>query len=250
MTLTDAESGAPASPAEADQAILEFRHVQVGYGRSIVLHGVSAAVPKDGVAAVLGHNGAGKSTLLRAAVGLLKPRSGAILLAGEDISRRAPHERVARGMAYVAQGQQSFPHLTTLENLQLVADGRKNGKQSMADAMELFPALKGLLERRAGLLSGGQRQQLAIARALITEPKLLLLDEPTEGIQPSVVAEIEEKILGLVARGGMSVLLVEQHVGFALRAAARYYVLESGRVTSSGAGGDGAQAAVRAALSV
>jgi urea transport system ATP-binding protein len=153
-------------------------------------------------------------------------------------------------MAYVPQGQQSFQHLTTLENLQLIADGRKNGKQSMAEMLELFPALKGLLERRAGLLSGGQRQQLAIARALITEPTLLLLDEPTEGIQPSVVAEIEATILGLVARGGLSVLLVEQHVGFALRAAERYYVLESGRVTSSGAGGESAQAAVRAVLSV
>jgi urea transport system ATP-binding protein len=150
----------------------------------------------------------------------------------------------------VPQGQQSFQHLTTQENLQLVADGRKNGKRSMDDALELFPALKGLLERRAGLLSGGQRQQLAIARALITEPSLLLLDEPTEGIQPSVVAEIEATILALVARGGLSVLLVEQHVGFALRAAERYYVLESGRVTSSGGGGEGAQSAVRTALSV
>jgi urea transport system ATP-binding protein len=239
----------PARPADGEP-VLEFDDVHVGYGRSIVLHGVSASVTRDGVSAVMGHNGAGKSTLLRAAVGLLRPRSGTIRLAGEDITRRAPHERVARGMAYVPQGQQSFQHLTTQENLQLVADGRKNGKRSMDDALELFPALKGLLERRAGLLSGGQRQQLAIARALITEPTLLLLDEPTEGIQPSVVAEIEATILGLVARGGLSVLLVEQHVGFALRAAERYYVLESGRVTSTGAGGESAQPAVRAALSV
>jgi urea transport system ATP-binding protein len=236
--------------AGATEPILAFRDVEVGYGRSVVLHGVSLEVPTDGVAAVMGHNGAGKSTLLRAATGLLKPRSGAILLRGEDVSRRAPHERVARGMAYVPQGQQSFQHLTTLENLQLVADGRKRGRQSMEDAMDLFPALRGLLERRAGLLSGGQRQQLAIARALITEPSLLLLDEPTEGIQPSVVSEIEEAVLALVHRGGLSVLLVEQHVGFALRAAERYVVLESGRVTSSGAGGEGAAVVVRQALSV
>jgi urea transport system ATP-binding protein len=246
MTMT-----APvAEPVAAGQPILEFRDVHVGYGRSIVLHGVSASVPTDGVAAVLGHNGAGKSTLLRAAVGLLRPRSGQILLNGEDISRRLPHERVARGIAYVAQGQQSFQQLTTLENLQLVADGRKNGKRSMDEALELFPALKELLERRAGLLSGGQRQQLAIARALITEPKLILLDEPTEGIQPSVVAEIEATIMSLVADRGLSVLLVEQHVGFALTAAQHYYVLESGRVTSTGPGGEGSRAAVRAALSV
>ena len=228
--------------------MLRFEDVHAGYGRSTVLHGISLAVPGDGVAAVLGHNGAGKSTLLRAAVGLIKLRSGMILLDGEDISRRAPHERVARGMAYVPQGQQSFPHLTTAENLQLVADGRKDGKAATAEALDLFPALTELMSRRAGLLSGGQRQQLALARALITRPRLLLLDEPTEGIQPSVVAEIERTILALATRGGMSVLLVEQHVGFALRAAERYYVLEAGRVTSAGDGGAEAETTVRQAL--
>jgi urea transport system ATP-binding protein len=202
------------------------------------------------VAAVLGHNGAGKSTLLRAAVGLLTPQSGHVRLDGEDITRRKPHERVARGMAYVPQGQQAFPHLTTAENLQLVADGRRRGKEAIAEALDLFPALRTLSNRRAGLLSGGQRQQLAIARALVTSPRILLLDEPTEGIQPSVVAEIEETILALAARGGLSVLLVEQHVGFAMRAAQRYYVLEAGRVTSSGEGGQEAERSVREALSV
>ncbi|MFC7259932.1 MULTISPECIES: urea ABC transporter ATP-binding subunit UrtE [Streptomyces] len=230
--------------------MLEIDNVRVGYHRSTVLHGVTVEVPKDGVAAVLGHNGAGKSTLLRAAVGLLTPQSGAVRLDGEDITRRKPHERVARGMAYVPQGQQAFPHLTTAENLQLVADGRKRGKEAIAEALDLFPALRALSTRRAGLLSGGQRQQLAIARALVTEPRILLLDEPTEGIQPSVVAEIEETILALAARGGLSVLLVEQHVGFAMRAAQRYYVLEAGRVTSSGEGGQDAERSVREALSV
>ncbi|MEV4138868.1 urea ABC transporter ATP-binding subunit UrtE [Dactylosporangium sp. NPDC049742] len=230
--------------------MLQFDDVHVGYGRSTVLHGISADVPTGGVAAVLGHNGAGKSTLLRAAIGLLKPKQGRIRLDGEDITGLAPHQRVARGMAYVPQGQQSFPHLTTAENLQLVADGRPGGKAAVAEALDLFPALAGLLGRRAGLLSGGQRQQLAIARALITAPRLLLLDEPTEGIQPTVVAEIERTILAVAGRGGMSVLLVEQHVGFALAAAQRYYVLEAGRVTSTGQGGDDARTAVRQALSV
>ncbi|WP_369252012.1 urea ABC transporter ATP-binding subunit UrtE [Streptomyces sp. R41] len=230
--------------------MLEIQNVRVGYHRSTVLHGVTVEVPRDGVAAVLGHNGAGKSTLLRAAVGLLTPQSGAVRLDGEDITRRKPHERVARGMAYVPQGQQAFPHLTTAENLQLVADGRRRGKAAVAEALDLFPALRALASRRAGLLSGGQRQQLAIARALVTEPRILLLDEPTEGIQPSVVAEIEETILALAARGGLSVLLVEQHVGFAMRAAQRYYVLEAGRVTSSGEGGQDAERSVREALSV
>jgi urea transport system ATP-binding protein len=230
--------------------MLELTDIHAGYGRSTVLHGLSVAVPVDGVAAVLGHNGAGKSTLLRVAIGLLKPRTGTVRLDGEDISGLAAHQRVARGMAYVPQGQQCFPHLTTAENLQLVADGRAGGKAALAVVLDLFPALSGLLGRRAGLLSGGQRQQLAIARALITRPRLLLLDEPTEGIQPTVVAEIERTILDLAARGGMSVLLVEQHVGFALKAAQRYYVLEAGRVTSSGQGGGEAEAAVRRALTV
>ncbi|GAA2417895.1 urea ABC transporter ATP-binding subunit UrtE [Streptomyces coeruleofuscus] len=230
--------------------MLEINTVRAGYDRTTVLHGVTVAVPKDGVAAVLGHNGAGKSTLLRAAMGLIKPTSGTILLDGEDITRLAPHQRVARGMAYVPQGQQSFPHLTTAENLQLVADGRPDGKAAIAEALDLFPVLRELSGRRAGLLSGGQRQQLALARALITRPRLLLLDEPTEGIQPSVVAEIEETILALTRRGGLSVLLVEQHVGFAMRAARQYYVLEAGRVTSSGEGGVESEQTVRAALSV
>ena len=230
--------------------MLQIENVRVGYHRSTVLHGVSVEVPADGVAAVLGHNGAGKSTLLRAAVGLLTPSAGTVRLDGEDITRRKPHERVARGMAYVPQGQQAFPHLTTAENLQLVADGRKRGREAVAEALDLFPALRAYSSRRAGLLSGGQRQQLAIARALVTEPRILLLDEPTEGIQPSVVAEIEETILALAARGGLSVLLVEQHVGFAMRAAQRYYVLEAGRVTSSGEGGRDAERSVREALSV
>ncbi|MGW0773814.1 urea ABC transporter ATP-binding subunit UrtE [Streptomyces sp. NPDC002835] len=230
--------------------MLEIDTVHVGYDRTTVLHGVSVTVPKDGVTAVLGHNGAGKSTLLRAATGLLRPKSGTVLLDGEDITRLAPHQRVARGMAYVPQGQQSFPHLTTVENLRLVADGRPGGREAVAEALDLFPALRELSGRRAGLLSGGQRQQLAIARALVTRPTLLLLDEPTEGIQPSVVAEIEETVLALARRGGLSVLLVEQHVGFAMRAAQHYYVLEAGRVTSSGPGGTAAEQAVRAALSV
>ncbi|MEV5093071.1 urea ABC transporter ATP-binding subunit UrtE [Streptomyces griseoincarnatus] len=230
--------------------MLQIQSVRAGYDRTTVLHGVTVEVPEDGVAAVLGHNGAGKSTLLRAVMGIVPASAGTVLLDGEDITRLAPHRRVARGVAYVPQGQQSFPHLTTGENLQLVADGRPDGKEAVAEALDLFPVLRELSGRRAGLLSGGQRQQLAIARALITRPRLLLLDEPTEGIQPSVVAEIEETVLALTRRGGLSVLLVEQHVGFAMRAARRYYVLEAGRVTSSGDGGAEAEGTVRAALSV
>lgn len=230
--------------------MLELVDIRSGYGRTEVVHGVSLTVPDDSVVAVMGHNGAGKTTLLRTAVGLIGATSGEIRFDGENITRYSPSKRVKRGIAYVPQGQQSFPQLTTAENLQVVADGRKRGKALIEQSLDLFPALRELLTRKAGLLSGGQRQQLAIARALITEPKLLILDEPTEGIQPSVVAEIERTIIDLTRRGGLSVLLVEQHIGFALQAAQRYYVLESGRATSSGEGGKGAETAVRAAMAI
>jgi urea transport system ATP-binding protein len=230
--------------------MLTMTDVEVGYGRTSVIHGVTVDVPAEGVVAVMGHNGAGKTTLLRAAVGLLPTRSGRILLDGEDVTGTPPHQRVRRGLAYVPQGQQSFGQLTTLENLQVVADTRPRGKDLIDEALDLFPALKGLLGRRAGLLSGGQRQQLAIARALITQPRMLILDEPTEGIQPSVVAEIEEAILGLTRRGGLSVLLVEQHVGFALDAASHYYVLATGRVTAEGRGGTDSVTDVRSAMAI
>ena len=226
--------------------MLELRDVTAGYGRTRVLEGVSLHVPEGGAVAVMGHNGAGKTTLLRVAVGLLPVMRGQVLLDGEDVTRLRPHQRVARGLGYVPQGQLSFPQMTTLENLQLVTTERT----AIDGVLDTFPALRDLLGRRAGLLSGGQRQQLAIARTLLTKPRLLILDEPTEGIQPNVVAEIESVITDLTARGDLSVLLVEQHVGFALRSTDSYAVLESGRVTSSGVGGAGALDAVRAAMAV
>ncbi|TQK71129.1 ATP-binding cassette domain-containing protein [Nocardioides sp. SLBN-35] len=226
--------------------MLELRDVTAGYGRTRVLEDVSLRVPEGGAVAVMGHNGAGKTTLLRVAVGLLPVMRGQVLLDGEDVTRLRPHKRVARGLGYVPQGQLSFPQMTTLENLQLVTTQRS----AIDGVLDTFPALRDLLTQRAGLLSGGQRQQLAIARTLLTKPRLLILDEPTEGIQPNVVAEIESVITALTARGDLSVLLVEQHVGFALRSTDAYAVLESGRVTSSGVGGAGALDAVRTAMAV
>ncbi|CAB4730349.1 unannotated protein [freshwater metagenome] len=226
--------------------MLELRGVTAGYGRTRVLEDVSIEVATGGAAAVMGHNGAGKTTLLRVAVGLLPVMAGQVLLDGEDVTGLRPSDRVRRGLGYVPQGQLSFPQMTTLENLQLVTTDRT----ATDEVLDTFPALRGLLGRRAGLLSGGQRQQLAIARTLLTRPRMLILDEPTEGIQPNVVAEIESVITDLTRRGDLSVLLVEQHVGFALRATQGYYVLESGRVTSSGEGGPGAVDAVRAAMAV
>lgn len=247
--------GEPANTADVDltdgelvdaESALELVGVTVGYGRSSVLFDVDMSVPKDGAATILGHNGAGKTTLLRAAVGLLPVTSGKVLLDGEDITNLQPNARTRKGIGYVPQGQLCFPQMTTLENLQLVST-----KQSEIDeVVDTFPVLKELMRRPAGLLSGGQRQQLSIARTLLGKPRMLILDEPTEGIQPNVVAEIEEVIVELTARGDFTVLLVEQHVGFALRVSDRYYTLESGRITGAGSGGEEAIDTVRKAMAV
>jgi len=228
------------------ESMLEIVGVTAGYGRTMVLFDVDVSIPVGGAAAIMGHNGAGKTTLLRVAVGLIPVRSGKVLLDGEDVTKTPPNRRVKRGLGYVPQGQLCFPQMTTLENMQLVT----NVRSEIDEVLDTFPALTGLLSRPAGLLSGGQRQQLSIARTLLTKPRLLILDEPTEGIQPNVVAEIEQVIADLTRRGDLTVLLVEQHVGFALRSTDSYYVLESGRITGSGDGGEAALDEVRAAMAV
>jgi urea transport system ATP-binding protein len=228
------------------EPMLEIVGVTAGYGRTMVLFDVDVSIPAAGGAAVMGHNGAGKTTLLRVAIGLIPVRSGKVLLDGEDVTKLAPNRRVKRGLGYVPQGQLCFPQMTTLENLQLVTSVRSE----IDEVLDTFPVLTDLLNRPAGLLSGGQRQQLSIARTLLTKPRLLILDEPTEGIQPNVVAEIEQVIADLTQRGDLTVLLVEQHVGFALRSTDSYYVLESGRITGSGAGGEAALDEVRSAMAV
>lgn len=231
--------------------MLKLDNIEAGYDRAKVLHGINLETRNDGIYSILGHNGAGKSTMLRTAVGLIKPTQGSVYFDGKDVTNLAPNKRVAMGMAYVPQGQLSFEQLTTMENLQVVADlqGRGKSKKLVNEALERFPALEAVLTRRAGLLSGGQRQQLAIARALITQPKFLILDEPAEGIQPSVVAEIEEAIVNL-AKEGMSILLVEQHVGFAVTSAHTYGIMAAGKITQTGPGGADSQTEVREALTI
>lgn len=228
------------------EPLLEIRGVTAGYSRTMVLFGVDVSIPAGGGASIMGHNGAGKTTLLRVAVGLVPVKSGRVFLDGEDITRMAPNKRIKRGLGYVPQGQLCFPQMTTLENLQLVSTVRSE----IDEVLDTFPVLTDLLGRPAGLLSGGQRQQLSIARTLLTKPRLLILDEPTEGIQPNVVADIERVIADLSQRGDLTVLLVEQHVGFALRSTDRYYVLESGRITGHGEGGVAAMDEVRLAMAV
>jgi urea transport system ATP-binding protein len=184
----------------------------------------------------MGRNGVGKSTLLQTIVGLQPPRSGTISLGWTDITKHAPYDRVKEGIAYVPQGRESFPYLTVFENLRVVAEASSKSSSDVdvvERALDRFPRLRKILDRPAGFLSGGEAQQLAIARALVTQPRLLLLDEPTEGIQPSIILEIEDAIADLKA-GGLSILLVEQYVDFAMRLADTYAVMDVGRIVAAG----------------
>lgn len=216
---------------------LTVEGLDVSYGRTPVLHDVALEVPDGTLVCLMGRNGVGKTTLLNTIAGLLPARRGRILLDDEDVTTWTPWKRAARGFGYVPQGHQVFGNMTTLENLQVVQEARparRREKGAIDDALDVFPALKTLLHKPSGLLSGGQAQQLAIARALVNRPTLLVFDEPTEGIQPSIIIEIEDTIAHLHATTGISILLVEQYVEFAMRLAERYVVMDQGRVVSQG----------------
>jgi urea transport system ATP-binding protein len=217
--------------------MLVVENLDVAYRRTQVLFGVSIEVPDGGLVCVMGRNGVGKTTLLNTVMGVLKPSSGRVLWEGTDITGLRPHERIRAGIGYAPQGHPTFPQLTVAENLAVVVEASRGGAaggSAVDEALDLFPRLKPLLARRAGFLSGGQAQQLALARALVTRPRLLVLDEPTEGIQPSIILEIEDAIAELHTSRGLSILLVEQYVEFALRLADRYVVLDAGEVAASG----------------
>ncbi|MDQ1401359.1 MAG: urea transport system ATP-binding protein [Acidimicrobiaceae bacterium] len=230
--------------------MLTVSGVDVAYGRSQVLFDVSLEIPDRSLVCVMGRNGVGKTTLLHALMGLLPCSSGRVNFDGTDITGWRPERRVKAGIGYVPQGHEVFGQLTVWENLQVAWEVSSAAKSSaIDDALDLFPRLRPLLKRRAGFLSGGQQQQLAIARALVGQPRLLLLDEPTEGIQPSIILEIEEAIVGL-HRDGLSILLVEQYLDFAIRLADRYVVLDAGEVARAGPASELAEASVRQLLSV
>ena len=220
--------------------MLEIRDLNVAYGESQVLWDVSLDVPPGGVVCLMGRNGVGKTTLLKSVMGLLPARSGKILFDGKDLGRLRPEERAACGIGYVPQGREIFPNLTVAENLRVGYLGRPasagNGRSTQADVeqvFDLFPKLKDLLSRNGGVLSGGEQQQLAIARVLLARPKLLLMDEPTEGIQPNVILQIEDAIQRIRERG-IAVLLVEQYLEFAWRLASSYAIMRKGAIVSRG----------------
>jgi urea transport system ATP-binding protein len=219
--------------------MLAFAHVDSFYDRSHILHDVSLDVPEGKVTAVLGRNGTGKTTLLKTLMGLTDRMDGEIRLDDRDIGRLPTFRRARAGIAYVPQGREIIPDFTIRENVLMGSFGRADGKREIpALVAELFPYLMSNLDRNGGILSGGQQQQLAIARALAADPKIILLDEPNEGIQPSIVEEIENVIIRLNHEIGVTVILVEQNVSFVRRAAQRFAMMEKGRVVASGDIGD------------
>ena len=216
--------------------MLKVEKLNQFYGSSQTLRSVSFDVPTGAVTALLGRNGVGKTTLLKCLMGVLRVASGNIVLDGQEVSGLAPYARVRLGMGYVPQGREIFPRLTVEENLMMGLATHTNGaaKHIPGEIYEMFPVLKTMKNRRGGDLSGGQQQQLAIGRALAAEPRIVLLDEPTEGIQPNIVEQIEQAIVRLNREHGITIVLVEQNVSFARRAAQRFVIMEKGRIAAEG----------------
>lgn len=247
---------------------LAVEDVVAGYGESMVVSGATLRIAPGQVACLMGRNGVGKSTLLKTVMGVLPARAGSIRFGDRELTRRPVHERARAGMAYVPQGRGVFPYLTVRENVLMgleaeprggdlrppIFNGTAGDTSSVVQRTEelhaLFPVLRSMEQRLAGTLSGGQQQQLAIARALISRPTLLLLDEPTEGIQPSIIDQIEELLLTLRAQRTMSILLVEQFLDFALGVADYCYVMEKGEIVSEGTPEHLSQDVIREHLSV
>ncbi len=230
--------------------MLKIDNLHQAYGGSHILRGLSFELQKGEVTTLLGRNGVGKTTLLKTLMGLVKPKSGSITLAGRDITTLPPHERVKAGIGYVPQGREIFPRLTVEENL-LMGLATKPGSAKIPQRIfDMFPVLKQMMHRRGGDLSGGQQQQLAIGRALAMGPSLLILDEPTEGIQPSIIKDIERAIRMLAETGEMAILLVEQYYDFAEALADQYLLMERGEFIMRGRGETMPQDGVREALAV
>ena len=232
------------------RALLRVEGLNQYYGGSHILRGVGFEARLGEVTVVLGRNGVGKTTLLKSLMGVVPVKTGSVMLGGHDITSATSYERVRAGIGYVPQGREIFGRLTVEENLAMGLASRPAGTTIPAELFELFPVLKQMLQRRGGDLSGGQQQQLAIARALAAGPKLLLLDEPTEGIQPSIIKDIGRVIRMLAGRGTMAIVLVEQYYDFAAELADQYLVMERGDIVARGRGSDMQANGVRQRLSI
>ncbi len=231
--MTTATVSSPTNETSAVTPHLEVKDARVSYGESNVVDGASLTVMPGEVSCLIGRNGAGKTTLMKAIMGILPLRGGSVSAFGQEMRRWPPYRRAQAGIGYVPQGRGIFPYLSVMENI-LVGLEPVKGKDTgqMEEAFQLFPVLKEMGKRQAGLLSGGQQQQLAIARALVGRPKLLLLDEPTEGIQPSLVDEIQRVVASF--KGHLSVLLIEQFLDFSMAVADQCFVMEQGRIVLQG----------------
>ena len=233
--------------------MLKIKGLNTYYGESHILRDVDMNINQGEMICLIGRNGVGKTTLLKSLIGLLTPRRGEIIFKGDLVNRKPPHQRARSGIGYVPQGREIIPYLTVEENLQLGLEALPGGlaKHKKIDELvyELFPVLKQFLDRKGGDLSGGQQQQLAIARALLGKPKLLLLDEPTEGIQPNIVQDIESAVKRIISETGVGVLLVEQHLHF-VRQADRYYAMQRGGIVANGPTSELSKAVVEKFLSV
>ena len=218
---------------EDTRPMVSVEALDAGYGGSQILWNVALTVPRGQVVCLMGRNGVGKTTLLKTIMGLLPARGGRIVFDGLDVTRWSPDRRARAGVGYVPQGREIFPHLTVEENLRMSLLGCGRARD-LEEALALFPTLRSLLGRKGGVLSGGEQQMLAIGRALLTRPKLLMFDEPTEGIQPSIVLEIEDAIRRIRAEMGLAVLLVEQYLDFAERLADAYVIMAKGAVVAAG----------------
>ncbi|MCY4642592.1 MAG: urea ABC transporter ATP-binding subunit UrtE [Gammaproteobacteria bacterium] len=214
---------------------LEVQGIDTFYGTSHILHGVTLSVPDGAMISVLGRNGVGKSTLLKSIIGINPPQTGTIHFNDADVTKEKTHEHVRAGISYIPQGREIIPDISVYENLVIAMRGKNNrSNQIPAFIFEYFPALEPIQKRKGGILSGGQQQQLAIARALIQEPNLLLMDEPTEGLQPSVVAEIDTIIKRIHTERNCSILLIEQNLDFIRDVTQQFAIMDSGQIVEEG----------------